>query len=101
MKLHADVWPVKKRTAIDGAYAIRLHSAGERVQRQLPDSKVVKAFNTITASHMVHPQLPDGAPDMLIAGDDTDAKAQVDALLQSFRNNHWTHGFSLLGQKPA
>ncbi len=103
-------------------------SAGELVQRMLPDAKVVKAFNTITASHMVHPRMSEGTPDMLIAGNDVDAKAQVSALLQAFgwraaidmggivasrllepfamvwisyafRNNHWTHGFSLLGQK--
>lgn len=103
-------------------------SAGELAQRLLPRAKVVKAFNTITASHMVHPQLADGTPDMFIAGNDEAAKAQVAALLHAFgwrapidmgditasrlleplamlwisygfRNNHWTHGFSLLGQK--
>ncbi len=103
-------------------------SAGELVQRLLPGAKVVKAFNTITAGHMVRPQLPDGTPDMFIAGNDAQAKAEVSALLKAFgwrtaidmgdiqasrlleplamvwisygfRNNHWTHGFSLLGQK--
>lgn len=102
-------------------------SAGEVVQRTLAGAKVVKAFNIITAGHMVHPRLPDGTPDMLIAGNDADAKAEVSTLLQQFgwrkaidlgditasrlleplamvwitygfRNNHWTHGFSLLGQ---
>ena len=103
-------------------------SAGERVQGLLPSSKVVKAFNIITAAHMVHPTLADGSPDMLIAGNDDAAKAEVAELLRAFgwraaidmgdikasrlleplamlwisygfRNNHWTHGFSLLGQK--
>ncbi|QDL53612.1 NADPH-dependent F420 reductase [Rhodoferax aquaticus] len=103
-------------------------SAGELVQRLLPTAKVVKAFNIITAGHMVHPKLLDGTPDMLIAGNDAEAKAHVGALLLAFgwrapidmgditasrlleplamvwisygfRNNHWTHGFSLLGQK--
>lgn len=103
-------------------------SAGELVQRLLPKAKVVKAFNTITASHMVNPTLADGTPDMFIAGNDDAAKAQVAELLRAFgwrapidlgditasrlleplamlwisygfRNNHWTHGFSLLGQK--
>lgn len=102
-------------------------SAGEVVQRTLAGAKVVKAFNIITAGHMVHPRLPDGTPDMLIAGNNADAKAEVSQLLQQFgwrkpidlgditasrlleplamvwitygfRNNHWTHGFSLLGQ---
>lgn len=103
-------------------------SAGERVQRLLPAAKVVKAFNIITASHMVNPSLPDGTPDMFIAGNDAAAKAQAADILQAFgwrapidmggieasrlleslamlwisygvRNNHWTHGFSLLGRK--
>jgi predicted dinucleotide-binding enzyme len=103
-------------------------SAGETVQRLLPGAKVVKAFNIITAGHMVQPHLADGTPDMLIAGNDEAAKAQVQQLLAAFgwrkaidmgdisasrlleplamlwisygfRNNHWTHGFSLLGQK--
>lgn len=103
-------------------------SAGEIVQALLPQAKVVKAFNIITASHMVHPKLADGQPDMFIAGNDTAAKQQVAALLNDFgwrkaidmgdisasrlleplamlwvsygfRNNHWTHGFSLLGQQ--
>lgn len=103
-------------------------SAGEFVQRLLPQSKVVKAFSIIGAARMVNPQLTDGTPDMLIAGDDGAAKAQVSDLLRAFgwrqpidlggisasrllepltliwityalQNNHWTHGFSLLGQK--
>ena len=102
-------------------------SAGEFVQRLLPHSQVVKAFNIITAAHMVHPRLPDGIPDLLIAGNDAQAKARVAELAEGFgwrtpidmgpisasrlleplamlwisyavRNNHWTHAFSLLGQ---
>jgi len=103
-------------------------SAGETVQRLLPGAKVVKAFNIITAGHMVQPRLPDGLPDMFIAGNDEGAKRDVARVLEGFgwrkpidmgditasrllealamlwisygvRNNHWTHGFSLLGQK--
>lgn len=102
-------------------------SAGELVQRLLPGARVVKAFNIITAAHMVQPRLPDGTPDMFIAGNDAAAKAEVADLLRAFgwrgaidlgdisasrlleplalvwisygfRHNHWTHGFSLLGQ---
>jgi 8-hydroxy-5-deazaflavin:NADPH oxidoreductase len=103
-------------------------SAGELVQRLLPSSKVVKAFNTVTAAHMVHPHLADGTPDLFIAGDDEQAKAKVAELIRGFgwrdpidagpigasrllealamlwviygvRNDHWTHAFSLLGRK--
>ena len=103
-------------------------SGGELVQRLLPRSQVVKAFNIVTAAHMVHPRLPDGTPDMLIAGNDASAKARVAEIIKGFgwrapidvgsivesrlleglamlwviygfRNDHWTHAFSLLGQK--
>jgi predicted dinucleotide-binding enzyme len=35
-------------------------SAGETVQRMLPDSKVVKAFNIVGNPHMIHPDFPGG-----------------------------------------
>jgi 8-hydroxy-5-deazaflavin:NADPH oxidoreductase len=108
--------------------AISNDSAGELVQRLLPRSQVVKAFNIVTATHMVRPHLADGTPDMLIAGNDAAAKARVAELLKGFgwrtpidvgeigasrlleslamlwviygvRNDHWTHAFSVLGQK--
>ncbi len=43
-------------------------SLGERVQRVLPDAKVVKAFNTIGNGYFVDPQFAEGQPTMLIAG---------------------------------
>jgi len=52
-------------------------SAAEDLQQQLPNTSVVKAFNTIFASRHANPA-EDGAPlDAFIAGDDTDAKAKV------------------------
>jgi predicted dinucleotide-binding enzyme len=45
-------------------------SLGERVQRALPEAKVVKAFNTIGNPYFVDPAFSDGQPTMLIAGDD-------------------------------
>lgn len=52
-------------------------SGGEQVQRWLPQSKVVKAFNTVGNAHMVHPSFPGGPPDMFICGDDETAKRVV------------------------
>jgi 8-hydroxy-5-deazaflavin:NADPH oxidoreductase len=104
------------------------NSAGQTIQQWLPEAKVVKAFNIITSSRMVDPKFEDGAPDMFIAGNDADAKAQVAALIKAFgwrsaidmgdigksyllealamvwidygvSRNHWAHGFSLLGAK--
>ena len=59
-------------------------SAGETVQRWLPESKVVKAFNTVGNSHMVDPDFPGGPPDMFICGDDAGAKQMVAGILTSF-----------------
>jgi predicted dinucleotide-binding enzyme len=59
-------------------------SLGERVQRNLPDAKVVKAFNTIGNPYFVDPRFSEGQPTMLIAGNDPDAKAVVAEVLSEF-----------------
>ena len=59
-------------------------SAGERIQRWLPHSRVVKAFNIVGSAHMFKPEFPGGPPDMFICGDDDQAKATVTDLLQAF-----------------
>lgn len=59
-------------------------SLGERVQRALPDAKVVKAFNTIGSPYFVDPSFSQGDPTMLIAGDDDDAKRTVADVLADF-----------------
>jgi 8-hydroxy-5-deazaflavin:NADPH oxidoreductase len=59
-------------------------SLGERVQRTLPDAKVVKAFNTIGNPYFVEPRFSDGEPTMLIAGDDDEAKRTVGDVLADF-----------------
>jgi 8-hydroxy-5-deazaflavin:NADPH oxidoreductase len=52
-------------------------SAGENLQRMLPDSKVVKAFNLVGNPHMFHPDFPGGKPTMFICGDHDEAKKVV------------------------
>ena len=59
-------------------------SLGERVQRALPDAKVVKAFNTIGNPYFVDPSFGEGQPTMLIAGDDEGAKRTVGDVLADF-----------------
>ena len=59
-------------------------SGGEQVQRWLPNSKVVKAFNTVGNAHMVNPQFPGGPPDMFICGNDASAKQTVAGICGSF-----------------
>jgi len=97
-------------------------SLGKRIQELLPDSKVVKAFNTVTSVYMCNPKLEEGIPDMFIAGNGGKDKIKdfaekwgwnvIDVggiehahLLESlamiwirygFMNNYWTHAFKLL-----
>jgi predicted dinucleotide-binding enzyme len=52
-------------------------SAGETVQRLLPDSKVVKAFNIVGNPHFIHPDFPGGPPTMFICGNDDAAKKTI------------------------
>jgi predicted dinucleotide-binding enzyme len=52
-------------------------SAGERVQRWLPEAKVVKAFNSVNHAHMVGPSFPSGPPDMFLCGNNEAARALV------------------------
>ena len=59
-------------------------SAGEHIQRWLPNSRVVKAFNIVGSAHMFKPEFPGGPPDMFICGDDDQAKVTVTDLLQAF-----------------
>jgi predicted dinucleotide-binding enzyme len=59
-------------------------SLGERVQRALPEAKIVKAFNIIGNPYFVDPSFSEGQPTMLIAGNDTDAKRTVTDLLADF-----------------
>jgi len=59
-------------------------SLGERVQRALPDARVVKAFNTIGNPYFLDPEFSEGEPTMLIAGDDEGAKRTVGDVLADF-----------------
>jgi prophage maintenance system killer protein len=100
------------------------NSGGLKIQRMLRDSKVVKAFNTVTAKYMCNPKLEEGIPDLFIAGNDEEAKEIVKGFAEQFGwnvtdignieqsyllealamlwirygflNNHWTHAFKLL-----
>ena len=53
-------------------------SAGETVQRLIPEAKVVKAFNIVGNPHFLHPNFPNGGPPtMFICGNDEQAKKIV------------------------
>ena len=101
------------------------NSGGEKIQKWLPDSKVVKAFNIINAYIMISPERDEGDPDLFICGNEEDAKIQVRDIAEQwgwkniidmgdiseafwlealamlwihygFKNGLWNHAFKLL-----
>lgn len=101
------------------------NSAGEQIQKWLPESYVVKAFNIIGNPHMFMPEFKNGPPDMFFCGNDENSKNEVAKILHEFgwpnaidlgdiknsrlleslamiwivygsRTNSWNHAFKLL-----
>jgi predicted dinucleotide-binding enzyme len=98
----------------------------ERLQREFPKVRFVKAFNSVGAPRMVNPQFKAGKPTMFICGNDDDAKLMAAQVLEQFgwetadmgnveaaraieplcmlwcipgfTKNEWTHAFKLLRQ---
>lgn len=96
----------------------------EKIQKQLPDAKVVKAFSCVGNASMYKPNFNGSIPTMFICGNDEDAKKTVTTILTSFGwetedmgkveaaraieplamlwcipgfiRNQWTHAFKLL-----
>ncbi|MCB1168770.1 MAG: NADPH-dependent F420 reductase [Leptospiraceae bacterium] len=62
-------------------------SAGETVQSWLPEARVVKCWNIITAAFMCDGSYEGGRLDMFIAGNDETAKKQVAGFLDEFQWN--------------
>ena len=58
-------------------------SAGEELQKHLPNAKVIKAFNTVFASDFYHPCVADQKLDCFIAGNDEDALELVHDLVKT------------------
>jgi 8-hydroxy-5-deazaflavin:NADPH oxidoreductase len=59
-------------------------SLGEQIQRAFAEARGVKTLNTVNANVMVDPGLVPGEHDVLVSGNDDEAKAQVVELLESF-----------------
>jgi hypothetical protein len=96
----------------------------ERLQREFPAARFVKAFNSVGAACMVNPKFAGGKPTMFICGNDAAAKKTVLSILDQFgwetedmgaveaaraieplcmlwcipgfRQNDWVHAFKLL-----
>jgi len=69
-------------------------SAGESIQRRLPDAYIVKAMNIVGNQHMVNPNFPDGKPDMFICGNNAEAKMTAKKLIQAL---NWPEPIDLGG----
>jgi 8-hydroxy-5-deazaflavin:NADPH oxidoreductase len=59
-------------------------SVGEQIQREFPETRVVKSLNTVNSSVMVDPSLVPGEHSVFVSGNDDGAKAQIRELLLSF-----------------
>jgi len=62
-------------------------TSAQLLQRHLPNSQVVKAFNHIQAAHLTEQAQPAGSESrraLVVAGDDPDAKAEVRRLIDEF-----------------
>jgi len=57
-------------------------SLAERIQAAFPETKVVKALNTVNANVMVNPGRVPGETDIFVGGNDAGAKAQVTRILK-------------------
>jgi predicted dinucleotide-binding enzyme len=56
-------------------------SLGEQIQAAYPNTRVVKTLNTVSASIMVEPSKVPGDHVMFIAGNDAEAKQQVERMI--------------------
>jgi hypothetical protein len=96
----------------------------EQLQKEFPEAKLVKAFNSVGSARMVNPSYKAGRPTMFLCGNDDGAKNTVTGLLDElgweaadmggvegaraieplcmlwcipgFLRNEWTHAFKLL-----
>ncbi|WP_280151026.1 NAD(P)-binding domain-containing protein [Piscinibacter sp. XHJ-5] len=99
-------------------------SLHEQLQREYPELKFVKAFNSVGAAHMIDPSFEGGPPTMFICGDDERARHAVGGLVRELgwevadmgpavaaraieplcmlwcipglQRNEWSHAFRLL-----
>lgn len=79
--------PISDAPPVDGVLSFFTsyeESLMERLQRAVPEARLVKAFSCVGNALMVDPDLPGGRPSMFICGNDDDAKAEVRGVLDAF-----------------
>jgi hypothetical protein len=72
------------RGMLPSLFVSNTDSLGEQIQRTFPDTRVVKALNTMNCEVMVDPARVPGEHDVFLSGNDEVAKADVRELLESF-----------------
>jgi 8-hydroxy-5-deazaflavin:NADPH oxidoreductase len=90
LKAAADVLAGKTVLDVTNALDANMHlavgfttSGAQELQKKLPQSRVVKAFNTVFAQHMETGKLADQRLTAFVAGDDEPARKQVLELARS------------------
>ena len=79
--------PISEEPPVNGVLKyvkINEGSAGELIQNLLPNSNVVKAFNSVGSAFMYKPKFEDGQPTMFICGNSDEAKKTVSGILEGF-----------------
>jgi predicted dinucleotide-binding enzyme len=56
----------------------------ERLQKEFPEARFVKAFNSVGNALMVDPKLKGGVPTMFVCGNDDKAKGTVSQIVRQF-----------------
>ena len=56
----------------------------EQLQREFPEARFVKAFNSVGSARMVNPEFAGGRPTMFICGNDAEARSIVANVLDQF-----------------
>jgi predicted dinucleotide-binding enzyme len=121
--------PISDDPPVDGViryFTSTNESLMERIQKALPEARVVKAFSCVGSALMVDPDFGGSKPTMFICGNDEKAKKDVTEILRQFgwesedmgtaeaaraieplamlwcipgfRHNKWMHAFKLLKQ---
>jgi 8-hydroxy-5-deazaflavin:NADPH oxidoreductase len=119
--------PITDEAPVNGVlkfFTDHQQSLMERLQREFPNAKFVKAFSCVGHACMVNPHFSGGKPTMFICGNDEGAKKTVTSILdqfgwetadmgkaeaaraieplcmlwciRGFLNNQWVHAFKLL-----
>ena len=119
--------PIADAPPVDGVLQFTTgpnQSAAETLQSLIPETHVVKAFNSVGSGQMINPHYEQGVPTMFLCGNDEAAKKVVSDVIRQFgwepfdcgtiisaraieplcilwclpgfRQNLWTHAFKLL-----